>query len=169
MKLLLWTLEARKSLDKVIVLLNALEEQKKNVTYYALDLSYPELVSILKTIPPGRYVYVRYAGLHGTFEDGLKWMKTDPEVRELPHYVLFLSSAVGNSSRENAASFLANVAATSLSAQPNKCSILIGIDSYKMPTKILRAYTSEGVVPFTMSGLKYASSILAEGLSIRRV
>ncbi|KAB8230801.1 4-dimethylallyltryptophan methyltransferase easF [Aspergillus alliaceus] len=150
------------SLDKVIVLLDALEKQKKNVTYYALDLSHSGLVSTLKTIPMGRYNHVRCAGLHGSFEDGLEWIKTDPEVRGLPHCVLFLGSTIGNFSRKNAASFLANVAATSLSAQPNKSSILIGIDSCKVPIKVLRAYTSEGVVPFTMSGLRYASSILAE-------
>ncbi|KAJ5398366.1 histidine-specific methyltransferase [Penicillium sp. CMV-2018d] len=150
------------SLDKVIVLLNALEEQKKNVTYYALDLSYPELASTLKTIPIERYSHVRCAGLHGTFEDGLEWMKTDPKVRDLPQCVLFLGSTIGNFSRPGAAKFLQNVASSLSASDPNKGSILIGIDSCKMPTKVLRAYTSEGVVPFAMAGLKYASMILKD-------
>ncbi|PWY92202.1 hypothetical protein BO70DRAFT_348621 [Aspergillus heteromorphus CBS 117.55] len=151
------------SLDKVIVLLDALEEQKKNVTYYALDLSYEELESTLRTLPTDKYRHVQCAALHGTFEDGLEWMKNDPQASTRPHCVLFLGSTIGNFSRSNAASFIRNMATSALTAQPDKSSILIGMDSCKLPTKILRAYTSEGVVPFAMAGLKYASTILRDG------
>lgn len=63
-------------MDKVILLLEALEEQKKSITYYALDLSYSELASNFQAIPVDRFHYVRFAALHGTFDDGLHCFRT---------------------------------------------------------------------------------------------
>ncbi|OJJ67520.1 hypothetical protein ASPBRDRAFT_78244 [Aspergillus brasiliensis CBS 101740] len=128
-------------LDKLEIILNALEEQKKRVTYYALDLSREELESTLHTLPSERYQYVQCAGLNGTFDDGLE-------------------STIGNFSRENAANFIRQMAESACTSPEDESSILLSIDSCKLPTKFLRAYTSDGVVPFAMAGLQHASSII---------
>ncbi|KAB8213438.1 histidine-specific methyltransferase [Aspergillus novoparasiticus] len=150
------------SLDKLEIILNTLEEQKKRVTYYALDLSREELESTLRTLPSERYQYVQCAGLHGTFDDGLEWIKEDRKMNGRPHCVLFLGSTIGNFSRENAANFIRQMAESACTSSEDESSILLSIDSCKLPTKVLRAYTSDGVVPFAMAGLQHASSIIRD-------
>lgn len=151
-------------MDKIEIILDALEERKKTITYYALDLSRTELESTLQTIPSERYQYVKCAALHGTFEDGLEWIKKDCEATSRPHCILFLGSTIGNFSREGAANFIRNMAVSSMcNSSPNdQSSVIITIDSCKLPTKVLRAYTSDNVVPFAMAGLQYASSIIQD-------
>ncbi|PYI09155.1 ergot alkaloid B [Aspergillus sclerotiicarbonarius CBS 121057] len=148
------------ALEKVMLLLEALERQAKNVTYYALDVSQSELVSTLKTIPMERYNHVRFAGLYGTFDDGLHWLKEDPNVRDLPHCVMFLGSSIGNFSKPEAAGFLSSITTNALRSPGS--SVLIGIDGCKEPLKVLRAYTADGVGEFTMAGLEHANSILEQ-------
>ncbi|KAF7713605.1 4-dimethylallyltryptophan N-methyltransferase [Penicillium ucsense] len=147
------------SLDKINILLGAFEAQKKNVTYYALDLSHAELEWTLRTLPIELWKHVQCAALHGTFEDGLAWMKSDAEQLGRPHCALFLGSTIGNFSRENAANFIRSMAEATCSTDIQS-SILISIDSCKLPTKVLRAYTADVVVPFTLAGLQYASTIV---------
>ncbi|OAQ81229.1 conserved protein EasF [Purpureocillium lilacinum] len=150
------------SLDKAALLLDALEVQAKNVTYYALDLDHAELQKTLCRLPLGKYKHVQCVGLQGTFEDGLEWIKNDPEQSRRPHCLLFLGSTIGNFSRENAARFIRSMASSAFLSESAKSSIILSIDSCKLPTKVLRAYNSEGVVPFAMAGLKHASAILCE-------
>ncbi|OJJ70182.1 hypothetical protein ASPBRDRAFT_32056 [Aspergillus brasiliensis CBS 101740] len=152
------------SLDKLNILLDALEEQKKNVTYYALDLSRAELESTLRTLPTERWQHVQCAALHGTFEDGLAWIKKDAKETGRPHCALFLGSTIGNFSRDNAANFLRSMAEATCTTD-DQSSVLVSIDSCKLPTKVLRAYTSDGVVPFALAGLQYASTIIQDANS----
>ncbi|KAL4806167.1 4-dimethylallyltryptophan N-methyltransferase [Aspergillus unguis] len=148
------------SLDKVLLLLDALEAQKKEITYYALDLSRPELVSTLEAIPRGRFHHVQIAALHGTFEDGLDWVRNSPETKARPHCILLLGLTLGNFSRSNAAAFLRSIAHNTLAGCGPSSSIIVTLDSCKSPTKILRAYTAEGVCPFALAALPYANSLL---------
>nr|UFQ31873.1 ergot alkaloid biosynthetic protein B [Claviceps africana] len=151
------------NLEKVVHLLRALEAQEKNVTYFALDLSAPQLQSTLDAIPVAEFRHVRFAGLHGTFEDGLRWLSQNPDIRDLPHCVLLLGLTMGNFSRANAAAFLRNIAGQALQgASADTSSVLLSLDSCKVPTQISRAYTSEGVVPFALQSLTYAKTLLCQ-------
>nr|AFO67565.1 dimethylallyltryptophan N-methyltransferase [Epichloe inebrians] len=151
------------NLEKVTYLLEALEAQEKSVTYFALDLSGPQLMSTLKAIPTTKFRHVRLAGLHGTFEDGLRWISETPDIRDLPHCVLLFGLTIGNFSRPNAATFLRNVASHALrGASEDKSSIFLSLDSCKVPTRILRAYTSDGVVPFALQSLTYAKTLFCD-------
>ncbi|KAH8599570.1 histidine-specific methyltransferase [Bisporella sp. PMI_857] len=130
------------SLDKVILLLEAIEAQKKNVSYYALDLSTEQLASTLRSIPIQKF-----------------------QVCDLPLHSL-TGLTIGNFSRANAAKFLRNIATHALMEtrtapyiKKKESSILVTIDSCKMPSEILRAYTAEGVVPFALAALKYCNFI----------
>ncbi|KAI0103177.1 hypothetical protein GGR51DRAFT_524915 [Nemania sp. FL0031] len=149
------------SCDKVIHLLRALESQKKDVTYYALDLSAVELKSTLQAIPKGEFQHVRFAALHGTFEDALKWLRETPGIRDRPHCMLLFGITIGSYSRESAAAFLRQIAEQALAGNAAS-SILLTIDSCRLPTKILRAYTSEGVTPFALEALRYANHLLGQ-------
>ncbi|KAK2873341.1 hypothetical protein FQN49_002415 [Arthroderma sp. PD_2] len=150
------------SLDKVIYLLDALEAAKKKVTYYALDLSLLELTSTLQVIPTHQFNYVQFAALHGTFEDGLHWLKETPDIQDRPHCLLLLGLTIGNFSRTNAAAFLRNIASHALTRSPLQSSILLTLDSCKFPTKVIRAYTADGVVPFALESLKYGNKLFLQ-------
>ncbi|RAL14392.1 uncharacterized protein BO97DRAFT_422809 [Aspergillus homomorphus CBS 101889] len=121
------------SLDKIVTLLDTLEAQKK-----------------------------KCAALHGTFEDGLEWIKEDRATSGRPHCVLFLGSTIGSFSRENAANFIRKMAASTCTCPGDQGSVLLSIDSCKLPTKVLRAFSSDAVVPFTMAGFQHASTIIRD-------
>jgi 4-dimethylallyltryptophan N-methyltransferase len=150
-------------LDKVLPLLEALEASKKNISFYALDLSFSELQSTMKSFPYKQFEFVKIGALHGTFEDGVQWLKNTPEVQDRPHCLLLFGLTVGNYSRLNAANFLQSIATSALAASPAESSIFLSLDSCKVPTKVLRAYTAEGVVPFALASLDYGNTLFAPG------
>jgi uncharacterized SAM-dependent methyltransferase len=76
----------------VSILLRALEAAGKEVDYYALDLSLRELKRTLEQVPS--FKYVKCHGLHGTYDDGLDWLKM-PENRVRPKCVMSLGSSIG--------------------------------------------------------------------------
>lgn len=61
--------------------MRALEAAGKDVDYYALDLSLRELRRTLEQVPS--FEHVRCHGLHGTYDDGLAWLKK-PENKVKP-------------------------------------------------------------------------------------
>lgn len=148
-------------MDKVLPLLEALEAAKKSVTFYALDLNFSELKSTLETLPINSFKCVKFGALHGTFEDGVQWLKDTPGVQDLPHCLLLFGLTVGNYSRPNAAKFLQEIALGALASSSAESSILLSLDSCKFPTKVLRAYTADGVVPFALASLEYGNTLFA--------
>ncbi len=80
------------NLRKVSILLQALESAGKDVDYYALDLSIKELRRTLEQVP--KFDHVRCHGLHGTYDDGLDWLKM-PENRSRVKCVMSLGSSIG--------------------------------------------------------------------------
>ena len=64
-------------MKKIKILLDALEKAEKNVDYYALDLDLKELERTLAAVPLDMYQHVRCSGLHGTYDDGVEWLKSD--------------------------------------------------------------------------------------------
>nr|AET79195.1 dimethylallyltryptophan N-methyltransferase [Claviceps paspali] len=150
------------NLEKVTHLLKAVEAQEKPVDYFALDVAAPQLTSTLEAmIATTRFRHVGLGGLHGTFDDGLRWLEDTPTIEDRPRCVLLLGLTIGNFSRRNAAAFLRSIANHALRGPAaESSSILVSIDSCKMPTQILRAYTSEGVVPFALQSLTCARRLL---------
>lgn len=151
-----------RSPEKVLLLLEALEMAKKNITYYALDISFSGLQSALEALPVEKFNFVRVGALYGTFEDGVRWLKETSGVKDLPHTLLLFGLTIGNFSRTDAISFLRDIADGALAANPDKSSILLSLDSCKVPTKVLRAYTAEGVCPFALASLEYGNSLFIQ-------
>lgn len=90
------------ALRKTALILDALEAQEKEVTYFALDLDKPELLRTLAELN-GRYTYVSLAGLWGTYDDGCTWLK---QINDRPRIILWLGSSVGNMTRKEAGQFV---------------------------------------------------------------
>lgn len=153
----------------MLPLLEALEESKKNISYYALDLSFSELQSTLQSLPLEKFKFVKLGALHGTFEDGVQWLKDTPGVQDRPHCLLLFGLTVGNYSRPNAAKFLQSLTESVSAANLTQSSIILSLDSCKMPTKVLRAYTSEGVVPFALASLDYGNNLFSTGKKAEKV
>ncbi|MCJ1390687.1 hypothetical protein MMC18_003548 [Xylographa bjoerkii] len=147
------------NLRKVIILLDSLERSGKHVDYYALDLSISELSRTLSAIPQGTFKHVRCYGLHGTYDDGLEWLKLQ-ENASRPNCVMWLGSSIGNFSRDEAASFLKGFA---LALRPCDA-MLIGIDGCQDAQKIYHAYNDrEGKThEFILNGLTHANRLLGK-------
>ncbi|KAI9757176.1 MAG: hypothetical protein M4579_003566 [Chaenotheca gracillima] len=147
------------NLRKVNILLQAFDRLEKDIDYYALDLSLPELQRTLAEVPTASFKHVRCFGLHGTYDDGLEWLQK-PEVASQPKCVLSLGSSIGNFSRPEAADFLASFAR----ALRRTDWLLIGLDGCKDPEKVFHAYNDrEGVThDFYRNGLIHANEVLGE-------
>ncbi|KAF9253346.1 hypothetical protein DTO013E5_266 [Penicillium roqueforti] len=145
------------NLRKVEILLRECERVEKKVDYYALDLSLGELKRTFSEISPESFTHVGFHGLHGTYDDGLDWLKI-PENRKRPTVVLSIGSSMGNFSPPGAAEFLGN-----FSKQLNPSDfMLIGLDACKNPEKVFNAYNdAKGVTrQFYENGLLHANRVL---------
>lgn len=148
-----------RNLRKVDILLKAIDGQKKSVEYFALDLSLKELERTLSAIPKGSYNYVQCFGLHGTYDDGLEWLKR-PHARAQPKTILSLGSSIGNFSRPDAAAFLKDFADVTTAGD----NLLIAIDGTKDASKVYHAYNDRDDIThkFIMNGLKHANETLGK-------
>jgi EasF-like predicted methyltransferase len=137
--------------------LNALEKAEKEVEYYALDLSLVELQRTLEAISTEKYHHVKCRGLHGTYDDGLEWLKSDHHASR-PKAVLSMGSSIGNFRKSDATGFLKSFASI---LQPGDC-MIIGIDACKDPRKVFHAYNDiEGTThQFILNGLEHANNLL---------
>jgi len=141
----------------VNIILLALERLKKNVEYYALDLSLSELQRTLADIPHDVYKHVKCFGLWGTYDDGLRWIQQEP-VASKPKSILWLGSSIGNFTRESAVSFLQGFSGALRTGD----TMLIGIDACKDPERVYHAYNDrEGLTHrFILNGLTHANRLL---------
>ncbi|KAI5305647.1 U3 snoRNP protein [Ascosphaera pollenicola] len=144
-------------LSKIRILLDEFERQKKRCHYFALDLDASELERSFNGIDVEAYDYVRFSCLHGTYDDGLRWLK-DPMNREGPMCVMSIGSTLGNFSAAEACEFLRMWAAN---LRPDD-KMLIGLDSCDDEKKVYRAYNDSANVTreFYMNALTHANAIL---------
>ncbi|TGO15794.1 hypothetical protein BTUL_0036g00130 [Botrytis tulipae] len=147
------------NLRKVSILLRALDAAGKCVDYYALDLSLKELERTLEQVPEFRYV--KCHGLHGTYDDGLAWLKL-PENSSRPKCVVSMGSSIGNFQRHDASAFLKSFAEV---FSPSDM-FLIAIDATSNPEKIYHAYNDKKGIThkFILNGLIQANKILGENV-----
>ncbi|KKY27484.1 hypothetical protein UCRPC4_g01079 [Phaeomoniella chlamydospora] len=145
------------NLRKVDILLQAFEKARKNISYYALDLSLPELKRTFSQIGTNSYQYVKCAALHGTYDDALAWL-SNPENRASPTCIMTLGSSLGNFDPSAAADFLHSFA----KIMTPRDTMLVGLDACQDADKIYRAYNdSEHVTEqFYRNGLDHANKLL---------
>ena len=139
------------------ILLQAIERLGKPVYYFALDLSLSELERTFSEITVESYNYVKLAALHGTYDDGLAWLKETAD--QYPSTsVLTLGSSIGNFSRQEAAEFLESFSSVLGPADH----LLVGLDACQDPDRIYRAYNDSKHVTheFYRNGLDHANRLL---------
>jgi EasF-like predicted methyltransferase len=145
------------NLRKVNILLQAIDRLGKDVEYYAVDLSLPELKRTFSEIPTEGYKHVKCFGLYGTYDHALEWLKSS-HVAAKPKTILWLGSSMGNFKRDEVPPFLAGFRNA---LQPGN-TMLIGIDSCKDPSRVFHAYNDKDNVThnFILNGLKHANRIM---------
>lgn len=142
-----------------MILLQALEKTGKDVEYYALDLSLSELKRTLAATAQESYRHVRCQGLHGTYEDGLVWLKR-PENRKNPSCVLFLGSSIGNFTHAEATDFLKGFSDV---LGPND-TMVVGVDACQDKDKVYHGYNDkEGKTrEFYLNGMTHINALLGK-------
>jgi L-histidine Nalpha-methyltransferase / hercynylcysteine S-oxide synthase len=143
-------------LRKIRILLEALDRAEKNVEYYALDLSLTELERTLSAIPKGLFRHVKCLGLHGTYDDGLAWLKSK-NIAPRQKTILSMGSSIGNFKRADGANFLKNFSTV---LRPGD-TIILGMDGCKDPEKVYHAYNDKNGITheFIRNGLRHANRI----------
>ncbi len=138
--------------------MQAFERARKDVDYYALDLSRPELERTLAEVE-GKYKHVHCHGLVGTYDNGLAWLKR-PENLQKPKCILWMGSSIGNLNRTEAADFLKGF----LGILGDNDSMLIGIDACQDKDKVYRAYNDKEskTLEFYYNGLINANKLLGK-------
>lgn len=116
-----------------------------------------ELDRTLADVPEGTFEHVKCAGLHGTYDDGLEWLKR-PENSSRPKAIVSLGSSIGNFVPNEASEFLAQFG--ELLGQDDL--MLVGVDGCLDPERVYHAYNDrDGVThSFTMNGLQHANRLL---------
>ncbi len=99
---------------------------------------------------------MRCQGLHGTYEDGLAWLK-HPKNRDKSKLVLFLGSSLGNFTRAEAANFLKGF----VDVLTPDDAMLIGLDACQNKEKVYPGYNDrEGKTrEFYLNGLAHANTL----------
>lgn len=136
-----------------------MDRLEKPVEYYALDLSYVELVRTLSAIPPNAYKHVECFGLLGTYDDGLSWLQSpSPHTSDRTKVIMSMGSSIGNFPRNEATEFIAGFA----EAIGQDDVMLIGIDGCKDADRVYQAYNdARGLTHrFTLNGLSHANRVL---------
>ena len=130
----------------------------KDVDYYALDLSLPELERTLAAVD-GLYRHVHCYGLLGTYDDGLAWL-SKPENFKMPKCIMWMGSSIGNFNRNEAAAFLKSYSEV---LKPTD-KMLIAIDACQDSEKVFHAYNDkEGKThEFVLNGLMNANKLLGK-------
>jgi len=137
--------------------LKAFEAAGKEVDYYALDLSLPELKRTFAELDTDAYQYVSFNALHGTYDDALHWLATSNDGNQTT-CLLTMGSSLGNFERESASKFLASF---KNALRPSDL-VLVALDACQQPERVFRAYNdSEAVTEkFYRNGLTHANSLL---------
>ncbi|KAL9579165.1 MAG: hypothetical protein Q9212_005268 [Teloschistes hypoglaucus] len=156
-------------LTKVQILLAAFEYAGQPVSYYALDLGLPNLLRTLSLLPS--YTYVTAKGLHGTFDDGLRWLSTLHSAHQKPgttntataipspqKLLLSLGATLGNVTRSECAGFVSRFAAVLRKSDM----MLVSLDGTKDAAAVSNAYNdTQGInKAFNANAIDHANEIL---------
>lgn len=147
------------ALRKTSIILDALERNKKDITYYALDLMLPELQKSLGSL--GTYSNIKLKGLLGTYDQGLDFL--GKLSKHIPKMYLWLGSSIGNFNRKEASLFLQKYRSDAMNVGDL---FLIGIDRRNDSEKVRVAYNdSKGVTEeFIMNGMDHVQRILGSNV-----
>lgn len=114
-----------------------------------------ELDRTLSEIP--KFKHVKCFGLHGTYNDGLEWLKTAEAATTRQKNILSLGSSMGNFKRDEGGKFLKSFSDI---LRPGD-TMIIGMDNCQDPERVYQAYNDkQGVThEFIRNGLRHANRL----------
>ncbi|KAJ2723435.1 hypothetical protein GGI07_002637 [Coemansia sp. Benny D115] len=144
------------SLRKTQLLLDALDQSRSGITYYAIDVMPSPLHDSLETLAE-KYPNISFVALCGTYDEVLVHFKKTTRRKTL----LWLGSSIGNSTIAGATSFISSISDNALT--PNDA-IIIGMDRKKDPDIIMEAYhDSQGLTDqFELNALSHVNNIISD-------
>ena len=124
-----------------------------------MDLSLSELKRTLGSIPLGEFDHVQFRGLHGTYDDGLAWLKKSESMGK-SRYIMSLGSSLGNLTPSETAEFLRSFSDV---LGPSDA-LLIGLDACQDDDRVFHAYNDkEGTTrEFYLNGLAHANALMGK-------
>ncbi|KAK8022456.1 hypothetical protein PG993_013223 [Apiospora rasikravindrae] len=151
---------------KIVPLLQALEKQKKSVTYYAIDLARSSLENGLQRFDSG-YNHVQCIGLWGTWDAALAWSKKTLNDPGRPRLYLSLGSIFGNDHPDPSAARLrdwAQKAMRETTAAEETAMMLLTMDATTDRTRLHASYNdNDGLYErFIRNGFRHSNRILGE-------
>ncbi|KAJ2907281.1 hypothetical protein GGI21_003931, partial [Coemansia aciculifera] len=147
------------SLRKTQLLLDALNQQRSGVTYYAIDVMPQPLHDSMEALAP-KFSEVSFVALCGTYDEVLKHFTKSTRRKT----VLWLGSSIGNFPCHGAVEFLTGISDTALAAND---AIIIGMDKQKSPDIIMAAYhdSQDITSKFELNALSHANYVLSNYVS----
>ncbi|KAJ2487263.1 hypothetical protein IWW37_005316 [Coemansia sp. RSA 2050] len=144
------------SLRKTQILLDALNQQRSGITYYAIDVMPRPLHDSIESLA-SKFANVSFVALCGTYDEVLTHFKKSTRRKT----VLWLGSSIGNFSCDGAVQFLAGISDSALTTND---SIIIGMDKQKTPEIIMAAYhDSQGITAkFKLNILSHANRLFSD-------
>ncbi|KAJ2749246.1 hypothetical protein GGI19_005754, partial [Coemansia pectinata] len=143
------------SLRKTQILLDALNQHRSGVSYYAIDVMPQPLHDSMENLAP-KFANVSFVALCGTYDEVLGHFEKSTRRKT----VLWLGSSIGNYSCKEATEFLTGIS----DMLATNDSVIIGMDKQKAPEIIMAAYhDSQGITnEFKMNELKHANRLISE-------
>ncbi|RAL16896.1 N-methyltransferase fsqC [Aspergillus homomorphus CBS 101889] len=133
------------NLHKTSVILSALAKQKKEVHYYALDVSQSALLNNLQALQEEFKCFpkISISGLLGTYDDCVDWISNnDATLHALPVTFLWVGNSVANLSKSEASNLMAGFRQACSVARID-CRFLVSADACADEGKLTKAYNPE--------------------------
>ncbi|KAJ2371892.1 hypothetical protein IW150_004384 [Coemansia sp. RSA 2607] len=148
------------SLRKTQLLLEALDQARSGITYYAIDVMPLPLHESLGALAQ-RFKNISCVALCGTYDEVLTHFKKAARRKTL----LWLGSSIGNCSTSDACKFLSNIVDRAL--VPNDA-IIVGMDRKKDPKVIMDAYHDSQKVTdeFELNALSHVNNVIADTVAM---
>ncbi|KAJ2550075.1 hypothetical protein EV175_004204 [Coemansia sp. RSA 1933] len=143
------------SLRKTKILLDALNKERTDITYYAIDVMPLPLHESMESLSP-QLSNVSLVALCGTYEEVMCHFEKSTRRKT----IIWLGSSIGNSAADDATDMLSGIVDTVLN---EKDAIIIGMDLQKDPAVIMDAYhDSQGVTAaFELNALSHVNNIVS--------
>jgi EasF-like predicted methyltransferase len=144
------------NMRKTALILRTLEDQGKEIEYFALDVARPALRASLRELAllfPSRS-RIRLQGLLGTYEDCASWLKCNDSMTKTS--LLWLGNSIANFNPIEASALLASF----LHSGHRAPTMIIGVDGCQDQSEIIGSYENENSVKFVMNGLTHANHLL---------
>jgi EasF-like predicted methyltransferase len=141
---------------KTALILRTLEDQGKEIEYFALDVARPALRASLRELALlfPLHSKIKLQGLLGTYEDCATWLKCNGSMSKTS--ILWLGNSIANFHPAEASTLLASFFHSGRRAP----TMIIGVDGCQDQSQIAKAYENENSAKFVLNGLTHANHLL---------